>query len=56
MRKQWIIRITEDERMMLIHALRIGAEDGSLFGDNDPVLDKRYEQLREKLLTVREMG
>jgi hypothetical protein len=55
MRKQWVIRITEDERVMLIDALRISAKDGSLFGDyDDPVVTKRYEQLKEKLYTVKE--
>ncbi|MBY3157341.1 hypothetical protein HFO56_34005 [Rhizobium laguerreae] len=51
-------KFSEAEVNMLLSALRIGAEDGSLFGQNSDGTPnradvKRYDRVREKLLADR---
>jgi hypothetical protein len=54
------IKIDEEDRLLLLHALKIASEDGSIYGaEHDPkepafqVIDKRIDAIIEKLKRAR---
>jgi hypothetical protein len=50
MKDKGTVRLTIDEIVMLRRALSIASEDGSLFGDEDQVAEKRRYAVERKLV------